>query len=183
MTKNQLRFQFTKEIWRRSVSSCIWHNNCWWISLLPLWSWTKRAMKSLPVDNWLTSKQSSSKQKVPGKRMVAVFFMKSDLIEAVPLETGATVNTSWYTNTYLPQIFSAVSERRETRGLHRLIFHDDNAKPYRTWIANEFLLENHVEQYQNPPYSLDRSPCDFFLFQKLKKQLRGIRFLTTTMKW
>ena len=31
--------------------------------------------------------------------MVAVFFMKSDLIQTVPLETGATVNISWYVNT------------------------------------------------------------------------------------
>ena len=69
-----------------------------------------------------------------------------------------------------------MSERRETRSLRDLIFHDNNAKPHRTWITNEFLLENHVEQYQNPAYSLDLSPCDFFLFAKLKKQLRSIRF-------
>ena len=49
--------------------------------------------------------------------MMAVFFMKSGLIKAVPLETGATVNASWYDNTYLPQAFSDVSERRKTRGL------------------------------------------------------------------
>ena len=33
--------------------------------------------------------------------MVAVFFMKSALIKPVPLETGATVNGSWYVNTWL----------------------------------------------------------------------------------
>ena len=85
--------------------------------------------------------------------MVAVFFMKSGLIKAVPLETGAMVNASWYVNTCLLQVFSVVSERREMRGLRGLIFYDDNAKPHRAWITNKFLLENHVEQYQNPPYS------------------------------
>ena len=69
-----------------------------------------------------------------------------------------------------------MSERRETRGLRGLIFHDDNTKPHLAWITNQFLLENHVEQYQNPAYSSDLSSCDFFLFAKLKKQLRGIRF-------
>ena len=87
--------------------------------------------------------------------MVAVFFMKSSLGKVVPLKTGAMVNASWYVNTCLPQVFSAVSERRETRGLRGLIFHDDNAKPHRAWMTNEFLLENHVEQYQNPAYSPD----------------------------
>ena len=105
--------------------------------------------------------------------MVAVFLVKSALIKSVPLETDATVNASWYVNTCLPQIFLAVSERRETRSV---IFHDDNAKPYRAWIINEFLLENHVEQYEDAAYSPDLSHCDFFLFQKLKKQFRGIRF-------
>ena len=63
--------------------------------------------------------------------MVAVFFMKSALIKPVPLETGATVNASWYVNTCLTQVFSPVSERRETRGLRGLIFRDDNAKSHR----------------------------------------------------
>ena len=118
-----------------------------------------------------TTDQSPSKvnrNKSVGKRMMAVFFMKSGLIKLVPLETGAMVNASWYVNTCLPQVFSAVSERRETWGLRGLIFQDDNAKPHRAWIANEFLLENHVEQYQNLAYSPDLSPCDS-LFPKLKK--------------
>ncbi|CAF4698883.1 unnamed protein product, partial [Rotaria sp. Silwood2] len=34
------------------------------------------------------------RNKSAGKRMVAFFFMTSDLIKSVPLETGATVNTS-----------------------------------------------------------------------------------------
>ena len=33
--------------------------------------------------------------------MVAVFFMKSGLIKADPLKTGATVNANWYVNTCL----------------------------------------------------------------------------------
>ncbi|CAF1345953.1 unnamed protein product [Rotaria magnacalcarata] len=67
------------------------------------------------------------RNKSAGKRMVAIFFVKSGLIKFVPLETGATVNAT-------------------------------------------------AERYPNPPYSPDLSPCDFFLFPKLKKQLRGIWF-------
>ena len=48
-----------------------------------------------------------------------------------------------------------MSERGETGGLRGLIFHDDNAKLHRAWITNEFLLENHVEQYENAAYSPD----------------------------
>ena len=66
--------------------------------------------------------------------------------------------------------------RRETRGHRGFIFRDDKAKLHRAWITSDFLLENHVEPYENAAYSLDLSSWDFFLFQKLKKQLRGIRF-------
>ena len=64
-----------------------------------------------------TTDQRPSKvhrNKSVGKRMVPVFFMKSGLIQPVPLETGTTVNASWYVNTCLPQVLSVVCERRET---------------------------------------------------------------------
>ena len=41
--------------------------------------------------------------------------MKSGLIRPFPLETDTTVNASWHVSTCLPQVFKAVSERRETR--------------------------------------------------------------------
>ena len=62
-----------------------------------------------------------------------------------------------------------MSERRETRGLRGLIFHDDNAKAHRAWITNEFLLENHVEQYQNPPYYPDLSPLGLLLVSETEE--------------
>ena len=47
---------------------------------------------------------------------------------------------------------------------------------HRAWMTTEYLTENKVESCQNRPYSVDLSPCDFFLFQKLKNQLQGIQF-------
>jgi [histone H3]-lysine36 N-dimethyltransferase SETMAR len=102
--------------------------------------------------------------------------MKSGLIESIPLESGASVNADWYVNNCLFQVFDVVSQRREKTELRGLILHDENARPHRAWITNEFLAKNRVESYQNPPYSPDLSPCDFFLFGRLKSQLRGIRF-------
>jgi len=108
--------------------------------------------------------------------MMAIFFMKSDFIKSIPLEPDATINASWYVNICLPQVFKIVLEWRKSTGLRGLIFHDDNARSHRVWITDEFFVKNHVESYPNPPYSPDLSPCDFFLFPKLKNQLRGIQF-------
>ena len=78
--------------------------------------------------------------------------------------------------TCLLEVFKAVSKRRPNIRVHSLILHDDNAKPHRAWITNEFLFKNHVESSPNPPHSPDLSPCDFFLSPKLKSQLRGVQF-------
>ncbi|CAF1125954.1 unnamed protein product, partial [Didymodactylos carnosus] len=113
-----------------------------------------------------------------GKRMVPIFFMKSGLIKSIPLERGETVTKRWYVDSCLPQGFETVSEWRQKTGLRGLILHDDNAWPHRAGIVNGFLAKNRVEPYRNPPYSPDLSPCDFFLFTKLK--INYVEFDSTT---
>lgn len=41
---------------------------------------------------------------------------------------------------------------------------------------NEFLTKNSTNTIEQPPYSPDMAPSDFFLFPKLKLPLRGTRF-------
>ena len=43
-------------------------------------------------------------------------------------------------------------------------------------VTSESLVNGHAESHQNPPYSPDLSPCEFFLFRKLKNQLREGQF-------
>jgi len=43
---------------------------------------------------------------------------------------------------------------------------------------NEFLAEKSIPLFPQPPYSLDLSPCDFFLFPQLKNHLKGRHFGT-----
>jgi hypothetical protein len=86
-----------------------------------------------------------------GKRMVAIFFMKSGIIESIPLESDASITAYWYVNNCLFQVFGVDAQRREETGLRGLILHDDNARPHRAWVTTEVLDENRVESYQNPP--------------------------------
>ncbi|GFG34094.1 hypothetical protein Cfor_05551 [Coptotermes formosanus] len=43
---------------------------------------------------------------------------------------------------------------------------------------NEFLAEKSIPVVLQPPYSPDLSPCDFFLFHRLKNHLKGGHFGT-----
>uniref|UniRef100_A0A672JGS6 Tc1-like transposase DDE domain-containing protein n=1 Tax=Salarias fasciatus TaxID=181472 RepID=A0A672JGS6_SALFA len=47
------------------------------------------------------------------------------------------------------------------------------------WIHHhvaQFLAKNGMTLLPHPPYSPDLAPCDFSLFPRLKKQLKGRRF-------
>jgi transposase len=54
--------------------------------------------------------------------------------------------------------------------------HDDNAPSHPAPVTRQFLAQNSIITLPRPPYSLDLAPCDFFLFPKMKLQLKGRRF-------
>ncbi|UYV65378.1 hypothetical protein LAZ67_3004133 [Cordylochernes scorpioides] len=41
---------------------------------------------------------------------------------------------------------------------------------------SRFLLDHSTSVFPQPPYSPDLAPCDFFLFGKLRKKLKGQKF-------
>ena len=55
----------------------------------------------------------------------------------------------------------------------RFVLHQLNAPPYKTKKVNEFLIKKQICAMDYPPYSPDLSPCDYFLFPKLKTTMKG----------
>jgi hypothetical protein len=52
--------------------------------------------------------------------------------------------------------------------------------PYTTsHLVQQFLAKHGTAQLQQPPYSPDLAPCDFFPFPRLKKVLKGHQFEAT----
>ena len=56
------------------------------------------------------------------------------------------------------------------------MLHHDNAPCHTTVSVNEFLAEKSIPVVLQPSYSPDLSPCDFFLFPRLKNHLKGRHF-------
>ncbi|GBO32946.1 hypothetical protein AVEN_70508-1 [Araneus ventricosus] len=52
----------------------------------------------------------------------------------------------------------------------------DNARPHTAFLVKRFLAKKGVACLNHPPYSPNLSPPDFFLFPKLKSDLKGQRF-------
>jgi len=59
------------------------------------------------------------------------------------------------------------------------ILHHDNASAHTSYLVQQFLAKHSTAQLQQPPYSPDLAPCDFFLFPRLKKVLKEHRFEAT----
>ncbi|VEN44570.1 unnamed protein product [Callosobruchus maculatus] len=56
-------------------------------------------------------------------------------------------------------------------------FHD-NAPAHTSLLVREYLAKNSTVMVPQQPYSPDLVPCDFFLFPKLKRPMKGPRYAT-----
>jgi hypothetical protein len=54
--------------------------------------------------------------------------------------------------------------------------HQDNALAHALLVVWQFSASTNTTVIFHPPYSLDLTPCDFFLFPKLKLKLKEQRF-------
>jgi transposase len=54
--------------------------------------------------------------------------------------------------------------------------HIDNAKSHNSALSLQKTEELGIARLAQPPYSPDMAPCDFFLFDYLKKELHGKNF-------
>lgn len=110
------------------------------------------------------------------KKMIAVFFRRSGPVAVIPLEDRRTVNSEWYCEVALPQMFAKLQTGRQRTGLRNILVHHDNASSHTAARTLDFLKDSGVQLVTHPPYSPDLAPCDFFLFPTVKKMMRGKRF-------
>jgi histone-lysine N-methyltransferase SETMAR len=56
------------------------------------------------------------------------------------------------------------------------LLHHNNARPHTADLVQSMIEKIGAEVLPHPPYSPDLAPCDFFLFPRLKKIIKGKRF-------
>lgn len=119
-------------------------------------------------------KARMSKSKI--KCMLICFFDSHGIVHKEFVPQGQTVNQHFYRE---------VLERLRKRVLRvrpnikaNWVLHHDNAPCHTAISVMEFLASKNIPVAPQPPYSPDLSPCDFFLFPRLKNHLRGTHFGT-----
>ncbi|XP_014783185.1 histone-lysine N-methyltransferase SETMAR-like [Octopus bimaculoides] len=111
-----------------------------------------------------------------GKTMMATYFQRSGYLVTTSLTDREIVSAQWYVTKCLPQLFEAIKLKRPDSGLRGILLHHDDTRINTAAATLDLLAENHVQIISHPDSSPDLSPCDYFLFSKVKEKLRGIRF-------
>jgi transposase len=110
------------------------------------------------------------------KSLLIVFFDIRGIVHTQLASEGQTMNAEFYCN-----VLHCLREdiRRKRPALWRAgdwLLHADNAPSHRALVMREFLAHSSIMTYLHPPYSPDLAPCDFFLYPKMKLQLKGRHF-------
>jgi len=67
-------------------------------------------------------------------------------------------------------------KRRELWKTRPWLLHHDNAPAHNAMGIREFLAKNNITVLEQPPFSPDLAPYDFFLFPKFKEVIKATRF-------
>ena len=103
--------------------------------------------------------------------MYAIFFNSSGPVVQVLCPSGHTVTGRFYKTSVLKKVKEFFNKKRPSKewsGVHLL---HDNSSSHKCEVVKSFLASAKVKVLNHPPYSPDLSPCDFFLFPRLKKML------------
>jgi len=91
---------------------------------------------------------------------------------------GQTVNQPFYLGVLKRLCESVRKKRSEMWSSGDWFLHHDNAPAHTALSVQQFLAKkkNNMMVIPHPPYSPDLVPCDFFLFPRIKCQMKGKRF-------
>jgi len=103
--------------------------------------------------------------------MLSVFWDSKGIVLLDFLEKKRTMGSQYYCQL----LEKARQLRRKPRNTPLWLLHD-NAPIHTSHQTIETLSNTGFEMIAHPPYSPDMAPSDFYLFQHLKKHLRGQKF-------
>ena len=111
--------------------------------------------------------------KTSNRMLYAIFFDLKGSVLQIPVPKGSSVTGKFYRESVLTQIVDFYKKRRPRTSVRGIKLHYDNAPAHKSATVQEYLKESRLNVLDHPPYSPDLSPCDFWLFPRLKEVLAG----------
>ncbi|UYV71132.1 RAD54L2 [Cordylochernes scorpioides] len=105
--------------------------------------------------------------------LLTVFFDFRGVVHHEFLPQGRTVNKEYYLQV-MRNLREAIRQKRPDLWKNKnWLLHHDNAPAHTSLLVRDLLAKNNTLMMPQPPYSPDMAPCDFFLFPKLKRPMKG----------
>ncbi|UYV61688.1 hypothetical protein LAZ67_1005921 [Cordylochernes scorpioides] len=103
---------------------------------------------------------------------------KAGVVHHEFLPQGRTVDKEYYLQV-MRNLREAIRQKRPDLWKNKnWLLHHNNAPAHTSLLLRDFLAKNNTLMMPQPPYSSDLAPCDFFLFPKLKRPMKGRRYAT-----
>ena len=109
--------------------------------------------------------------KTSNRMLYAIFFDSKGPVLQIPVPKGSSVTGKFYRESVLTQLVDFYRKRRWRTGVRGIKLLHDNTPAHKSATLQEYLKESGLDVLDHPPYSPDLSPCDFWLFPRLKKML------------
>ena len=107
------------------------------------------------------------------KVMLLVFFGSEGIVHHKYTPDEQKINKEFYLEV-LRRLRESVRQKQPEKWRDGdWILHHDDVPAHTSCLVQQFLAKRGTAQLQQPPYSPDLAPCDFFLFPRLKKVLKG----------
>ena len=90
-------------------------------------------------------------------------------------ERNTTISGVGYSET-LKELRAAVEEKRGVKERVWVKILHDNAPPHTSFVARAAADESRFQVLTHPPYSPDLAPSNYYLYRKLKMEIKGKRF-------
>jgi transposase len=111
-----------------------------------------------------------------GAELLTVFFDYRGIVHHSYAPEGQTINKEYYLEV-IRHLRDAVRSKRPGLWASRnWQLHHDNAPAHSSQLIQSFLTKHGIAVVRQAPYSPDMASCDFWLFPKLKRTLKGSRF-------
>ena len=112
------------------------------------------------------------------KVLLTVFFDYHGVVHQEFLPQGRMVIKEYYLEV-MRRLRGAIRKKRpELWKNNSWLLHHDNAPAHSSLLVRNFLAINNTVIMPQPPYSPDLALCDFLLFPRLKRPMKGRRFAT-----
>ncbi|CAF1677290.1 unnamed protein product, partial [Adineta ricciae] len=105
------------------------------------------------------------------KTLFSIFFKSTGPLLIHRVTRGQTIDHPYYIDNCLQPLIDEIKHQRLSYGTNHIILHHDNGKPHVHKCVSDYLQSEGIETIPHPPNSPDLSPCDFWLFDLIKRNL------------